>query len=153
MLAYLVQHGKATTREENSDRPLTEEGRKEIEAVMLLMMQFGAITASRVVHSGKRRATETAELIAAKLEAEVEAAEGLAPDDEPAIWAERLETADRDLVVVGHLPHLERVASLLLCGDPDAGVVRFSNGGIVCLGGQDGRWSLHWAVTPALVQE
>lgn len=153
MLAYLVQHGKAKSREEEPDRPLTEEGRKEVEAVMLLMMQFGAITAARVVHSGKRRAEETAGLIATKLEADVEPADGLGPDDEPADWAERLRAAKQDLVLVGHLPHLERLASLLLCGDPDARVVRFTNGGIVCLNGQDGRWSVQWAVTPDLVQE
>ena len=153
MLAYLVQHGKAKSKQEDSDRPLTDEGRKEVESVMLLMLRFGAITASRVVHSGKRRAAETAELIAGKLQAEVAAEEGLDPDDDPRIWAERLEGADRDLMVVGHLPHLERLASLLLCGEPDAGVVRFVNGGVVCLGGEGGRWSLHWAVTPTLVQE
>lgn len=152
MLAYLVQHGKAKTREDDPDRPLTEEGKKEVEAVVFLMMQFGAITASRVVHSGKRRARETAELIAMKIEADVAQEEGLAPDDDPASWARKLNEADRDLVVVGHLPHLERLASLLLCGDPEAGVVRFANGGVVCLAGQDGRWTLHWAVTPALVQ-
>ena len=153
MIVYLVQHGTAKTRDEDADRPLTDEGRKEVEAVMLLMLQFGAITASRVVHSGKRRAAETAELIAHKLEAEVAAEDGLLGDDDPSIWAARLAEADRDLVLVGHLPHLERLASLLLCGRPDGGVVRFANGGVVCLAGQDARWSLHWAVTPSLVQE
>ena len=153
MLAYLVQHGKAKSKDEDPDRPLTDEGRKEIEAVMLLMMQFGAITAARVVHSGRRRAEETAELIAMKLEAGVDAVEGLGPDDNPVPWAERLRSGTQDLVLVGHLPHLERLASLLLCGDPDARVVRFVNGGIVCLSGQDGRWSVQWAVTPDLVQE
>ncbi|HUG39462.1 MAG TPA: phosphohistidine phosphatase SixA [Longimicrobiales bacterium] len=153
MLAYLVQHGKAKTKDEDPDRPLTDEGRKEVEAVMLLAQRFGAITASRVVHSGKRRAAETAELIASKLEADVEAAPGLDPDDDPAIWAGRLGEADRDLVVVGHLPHLERLTSFLLCGNPDAGVVRFANGGVVCLSGDGGGWTLQWAITPALVQE
>lgn len=153
MLAYLVQHGTAASKEEDPERPLTEDGRKEIEAVMLLMLQFGAITASRVVHSGKRRARETAELIAEKLDAEVAEEDGLAPDDDPSIWAARLHSADRDLVVVGHLPHLERLAGLLLCGDPEGRVVRFANGGIVCLTGEADRWSLQWAITPALVQE
>lgn len=153
MLAYLVQHGAAKEKHEDPERPLTDEGRREVESVMLLMMRFGAITASRVVHSGKRRAAETAELIATKLEADVAAEDGLDPDDDPAGWAARLRAADRDLVLVGHLPHLERLASLLLCGDPDAGVVRFANGGVVCLSGEEDRWSLLWAITPALVQE
>lgn len=153
MLVYLVQHGRARTSEEDPARPLTDDGRREIESVMLLMQRFGAITASRVVHSGKTRAEETAALIAGRLEADVAAETGLAPDDDPADWADRLRAADRDLVVVGHLPHLERLASLLLCGHPDGGVVRFTNGGVVCLSGEGGRWALLWAITPDLVQE
>ena len=153
MLVYLVQHGKAKSKEEDPDRPLTDEGRKEVESVMLLMLRFGAITASRVVHSGKRRAAETAQLIAGKLEAEVAPEDGLDPDDDPAVWAARIREADRDLVLVGHLPHLERLASLLLCGHTEGGTVRLVNGGVVCLGGEAGRWALQWAITPALVQE
>lgn len=155
MLLYLVQHGRAKPKEEDPDRPLTDEGRREVDSVMLLMMQFGAITAPRIVHSGKLRARETAELIAAKIEADVEESDGLAPNDDPADWSHRLEEAPSDLVIVGHLPHLQRLASLLLCGDPEARTVGFANGGIVCLGRDEesGRWSLRWAVPPALVQE
>lgn len=153
MLAYLVQHATAASKQEDPDRPLTEQGRRELEGVMMLMMRFGAITASRVVHSGARRAEETARMIGTSLDAEVVAEDGLAPNDDPAGWAGRLRTSDRDLVLVGHLPHLERLASLMLCEDPERRVVRFANGGIVCLGDDDGRWCLHWAVTPALVQE
>ena len=49
--------------------------------------------------------------------------------------------------------HLSRLASRLLCGDPDRGVVEFTNGGVVCIARDEERWQLRWAVTPALVQE
>ena len=153
MTLYLVQHARAKSKEEDPDRPLTDEGRRETEAVMLLMMRFGVITASRVVHSGKRRAMETAEIIATKLEAEVEESDGLEPDADPAVWAERLRDSTRDLVLVGHLPHLSRLASLLLCGDPDHVLIEFENAGVVCLNRTESRWSLRWAVTPSIVQE
>lgn len=153
MVLYLVQHAQAKSKEEDADRPLTDEGRREMESIMLLMMQFGAITASRVVHSGKRRAAETAEIIAKKLEAETEEADGLDPNADPAVWAERANGSTRDLVVVGHMPHLSRLASLLLCNDPERGVVEFANAGVVCLSRAERDWTLRWAVTPALVQE
>ena len=153
MLLYLVQHGKARDRDEDPDRPLTDEGRREVETVMLVLMRYGAITASRVVHSGKRRAAETAELIALKLDADVEEADGLGPTDDPETWAGRLQESNRDLVMVGHLPHLSRLASRLLTGDPEASVVSFANGGVVALGRADGEWSVKWAIPPALVQE
>ncbi|MCK4450112.1 MAG: hypothetical protein KAX26_05930 [Anaerolineae bacterium] len=36
-------------------------------------------------------------------------------------------------VLVGHLPFLDRLASLLVTGDADHSIVRFQMGGIVCL--------------------
>ena len=153
MLLYLVQHGRARDREEDPDRPLTDEGRREVETVMLVLMRYGAITASRVLHSGKRRAAETAELIATKLDAELEEVESLAPMDDPEPWVRRLEDSNRDLVVVGHLPHLSKLASGLLTGEPEAGVVSFANGGVVALGRDESGWSVKWAIPPALVQD
>ena len=153
MLLYLVQHAKARAKEEDPDRPITDEGRREVESIMLLMMRYGAITASRVVHSGKRRARETAELIAAKLDAEIEEADGLSPNDDPGIWAARVADSARDLVLVGHLPHLSRLTTALVCGEAGGDVVEFANGGVVCLAGRPNGWVVRWAVTPALVQE
>jgi phosphohistidine phosphatase len=152
MLLYLVQHGRAKDREEDPDRPLTDEGRTEVEAVMLLMMRFGAITAPRVLHSGKLRAGETAQIIATKIDAESEAVEDLDPDSDPAIWAGRLEETRMDTLLVGHMPHLSRLASLVLCGNPEASLVEFANGGVVCLHYDDGHWALRWSIPPSLVQ-
>lgn len=152
MLLYLVQHGQAKSKEVDRDRPLTDEGRREVEAVMLLMMQFGAISASRVVHSGKLRAGETAAIIAGKLDAESEEADGLAPNDDPGIWEKRLAETERDTLLVGHLPHLSRLTSRLLCGNDEAALVEFANGGMVCLHRNEGRWSLRWSIPPSLVQ-
>lgn len=152
MLLYLVQHGHAKSKDEDRNRPLTDEGRREVEAVMLLMMQFGAISASRVYHSGKLRAGETAGLIAGKLDAESEEVDGLAPNDDPAIWERRLADTDRDTLLVGHMPHLSRLASRLLCGDGEAGLVEFANGGVVCLHRDEGHWAVRWSIPPSLVQ-
>ena len=151
MQLYLIQHGKAKSSEENADRPLTDEGRREVESVMLLLLRYGAINASRVVHSGKLRAAETAEIVGTKLDVSVEAAEGLAPSDDPDTWASRLAEEEGGLVLVGHLPHLARLASRLLCGDPEAGLVEFANGGVLCLNRGDARWSVKWCIPPSLV--
>lgn len=152
MLLYLVQHGKASRTQENADRPLTDEGRRDVDAVLLLMMRFGAITATRVLHSGKLRAAQTAQRIASRIDVPMEEVDGLAPMDEPATWQERLAGGTEDLMLVGHLPHLERLASLLLCGDPETDMVRFFNGGIVCLEGGDRGWTVRWAIPPSLVR-
>jgi phosphohistidine phosphatase len=152
MRLYLVQHGKAMSKADNADRPLTDEGRRDVDAVMLLMMRFGAITATRVFHSGKLRAAQTAQRIASRIDVPMEEVDGLAPMDDPRIWQELLAGGTEDVMLVGHLPHLERLASLLLCGDPEGDTVRFFNGGIVCLEGEERGWTLRWAISPSLVR-
>ncbi|MBI3989381.1 MAG: hypothetical protein HY347_07165 [candidate division NC10 bacterium] len=44
-----------------------------------------------------------------------------------------LEAAQEPLMLVGHLPHLSRLTSALLVGDPEREVIRFRMGAIVCL--------------------
>lgn len=152
MLLYLVQHGQAKSEEENPERPLTDTGRKDVEAVMLLMMRFGAISASRVLHSGKLRAAETAEIIATKLDAESAEVDGLDPNDDPGIWESRLAETELDTLLVGHMPHLSRLTSRLLTGDAEVDLVEFANGGVVCLSDESGGWRLRWSIAPSLVQ-
>jgi len=79
--------------------------------------------------------------------------DGLAPSDDPAITANFLNVYTDDIMIVGHLPHLERLASLLLTGNPDRRPVQFRNGGVVCLEKErNGVWSLVWAIVPDLLR-
>jgi phosphohistidine phosphatase len=113
------------------------------------------LTVDRIVHSGKTRAQETAEIIANHLKAmeHVSSADGLDPLDDPAIWANRLTDEKKDLMLVGHLPHLDKLAAKLICGDDTRNVVSFRMGGIVCLGRDGaGNWSVRWMVTPDILK-
>ena len=153
MRLYLMQHGKSKSKDEDPDRSLTDDGRAEVERIAAFLSETSPYTGVPIRHSGKTRARQTAESLAASFEdATVEAADGLAPMDDPAIWAERADAAEEALVLVGHLPHLEQLASFLLTGGHDAEPVAFSNGGMVCLARrEDGRWTLLWSVVPALL--
>ncbi|MGH7481167.1 MAG: phosphohistidine phosphatase SixA [Longimicrobiales bacterium] len=156
-MLYLVQHGEAKTEEEDPDRPLTEAGRRAVEAVATLLGDGPAVAARRVVHSGKARARETAEILVSRLSltARLEEDEALSPMAEPALWADRLARAGSpDTLLVGHLPHLSRLAGLLLVGDADADPVVIRNGGVLCLerAGEAARWCVRWYVTPDLLR-
>jgi phosphohistidine phosphatase len=74
--------------------------------------------------------------------------DGLAPADDPGRAKSEVEAAREPLMLVGHLPHLSRLASLLLVGDPGREIIRFRNGAIVCLVQGEGRWLLQWVLTP-----
>jgi phosphohistidine phosphatase len=61
------------------------------------------------------------------------------------------ESAAEPLMLVGRLPHMARLASLLLTGNPNREVVRFRNATVVCLERVEDDWVLLWAIGPDLV--
>ena len=153
MRLYLVQHGEAVDETEDAARPLTEGGRADVQRVAEFAAGAGA-RPTHVFHSGKLRAEQTAEIIAEALKRAESAAvaEGLKPVDEVRPWAAQVSEHVEDLMLVGHLPFMSRLTSLLLCGDTDMDVVRFRYGAIVCLERDDaGSWRLLWVLAPDLV--
>ncbi|MBM4296074.1 MAG: phosphohistidine phosphatase SixA [Deltaproteobacteria bacterium] len=150
MFLYLVQHGEAKKEEEDPARDLTATGMDDVKRVAEFV---GKLTPapSRVRHSGKTRARRTAEILADAWQVRegIAATDGLAPLDDPAIWAGRLSALSDPLALVGHLPHLARLAALLLCGDREKVVINFKMGGAVCLKrGEEGRWGVDWMIIP-----
>ena len=153
MRLYLVQHGEAKREEEDPSRPLTERGKAEVEKVARFLAEAG-IEVERILHSGKLRASQTAEILGHHLKPSegVEAVDGLEPMADPRVWAGRLEKLNEDLMLVGHLPHLRKLASLLLVGRDDLEIVRFRYGGAVCLErGEKNLWSLVWFIRPEII--
>ena len=151
MRLYLVQHAEAKGKDEDPDRPLTERGRKAARQVAGFVAQ-SSLRAERILHSGKTRARQTAEVFAGALDPdEVGEQKGLAPLDDPGGAAGLLTPEEGSLMLVGHLPHLRRLAGLLLCGDIDSQAVRFRNAGVVALADGGDGWALQWAVIPELL--
>jgi phosphohistidine phosphatase len=154
MHVYLVQHGKAKSAEEDPNRGLNDEGRREIERVAEFLSEL-RITVSLIQHSGKARAEETAHLLAETIRCTSGPChvQGLEPGDDPSTVANFLKVYTDDVLMVGHLPHLERLTSLLLTGSQDRRPVVFRNGGVVCLQKEAGGvWSLIWAIVPELLR-
>jgi phosphohistidine phosphatase len=117
MWLYLVQHGQAKTEAEDRERPLTDRGAADVRRVAEVAAAAG-ITTGRICHSGKTRARQTAEAWGHVLGAPVEFAEALAPRDDPSTWAKQVATDTGDLMLVGHMPHLGRLAGVLVADDP-----------------------------------
>lgn len=131
---------------------MSEKGRREVEEVARAAAER-EIRVSAILHSGKLRAKETAEILAQSLSPHggVREIKGLSPEDDPLVARAELEAAEAPLMLVGHLPHLGRLASLLVTGDAEKDIVDFPPAAIVCLSHAQGEWQLRWTLTPEKV--
>lgn len=155
MNLYLVQHAEAVPSEVHPERPLSDQGRADIEKVAHYAEKHLAIEVLAVTHSGKLRAKQTAEVLFRHVQClqGVVPVKDLEPDASPGIWQERLTLMEDDVIVVGHLPHLEKLAGLLLCGDEHRRPVEFHNAGIVCLHRRGQSWAIRCVLTPDMLPE
>jgi phosphohistidine phosphatase len=144
----------AVPEESDPDRPLSPAGREGVVAVARHAAAHG-VSVDRVVHSGKTRAAQTAAVLAEALGCtDVAAVAGLRPNDPVEAATGALVDRERtgSLAIVGHLPSLDRMASLLVAGDAAAHVVAFRNAGLVKLvpSSAGPGFAVAWILTPGL---
>ena len=146
MKLYLVHHGDAVPSGVDPQRPLSAGGRLRVERVAAEAAQR-AIKPGVVWHSGKLRARQTADAFwrACSPSAELSATRGLQPTDPPQWMVDQLVRETRDIMLVGHMPHIERLLRLLLKGNTE-GTAAFPAHGIVALEPIDRRWVERWRI-------
>jgi phosphohistidine phosphatase len=108
----------------------------------------------RVWHSGRTRAWQTAQIYAEVLTIrhELTARAGLDPNDDVAPLRDELTAATEDTMLVGHMPFVSKLASLLLTGHEFLPAIAFRNAGVVCLSRTpDNRWEVEWIIIPELL--
>jgi phosphohistidine phosphatase len=151
MALYLVQHGKSLPKDVDPEQGLSDEGLADTERMARMAVELGLAPGS-ILHSGKTRARRTAEILAYALQpAEgFREAPGLNPLDDVVPWA--AVNPEAGLMLVGHLPFMERLAALLVSGSAEKPVVRFQNSGIVCVDRDPSteHWVIRWALVPRL---
>lgn len=153
MRLYLAQHGLAVPEDVDPERPLSAQGRTDIERLAARLAQAG-IVVERVLHSGKTRAAQTAEILAEALLAGAEppAHNGLKPNDPVESFGSEITRWSEDTLIVGHLPFMGRLAAHLLVGDANQPLLAFEPGSLACLERDtDGQWRLAWMLRPELL--
>ena len=152
MTIFLVQHGKSISKELDPEQGLSPEGISDVERIADVARGYDVHVAS-ISHSGKKRALQTAEIFYSALKpmGGVQEKIGLKPLDDIRAFADSLKNKD-DLMIVGHLPFMERLTSFLITGDIEKSVLKFQNGGIVCLDeGPEGKgWVIKWTLMPEI---
>ena len=154
MELYLVQHAEAVPKEKNPDRPLTEQGFASVRKMASFIARNTDIAITSILHSGKTRALQTAEIFGERLHISdrVKPGKELNPQSHPWGWVERLSKMEENIMIVGHLPYLKRLTALLICQDEMKPCVEFENSGVVCLErNESGIWSINWIIVPRVL--
>ena len=151
MKHYFVQHGKAVSKDIDKSRPLSDDGLIQTRTMAIHLANI-KLHIKRICHSGKQRAAQTADIFADELGlSSTETLEGMSPNDSiQAFSTSQLTPDNADTMYVGHLPHLDKLASHLLCENETANCVTFQNSSVICIEtDDDGSSSILWYKTPA----
>lgn len=152
MALYLVQHGKSLPKDQDPDQGLSEEGTAETEQIAKVAREK-AVAVFQIRHSVKTRARQTAEIFSRALNPKqgIKEVGGIKPMDDVAEVAADLDPAE-NIMLVGHLPFMERMAAFLITGSIDKPVFKFQNSGIVCLDKdpETQTWVILWALLPRI---
>ena len=150
MKLYLIQHGIALPEEKDPEKSLSPEGKEETQRTAEFLKTKN-IEVDAVWHSPNLRAIQTAQIIVNSiLFSETKERDDLNPLDPVENFPEEIKSSNKNLMIVGHLPFLQKLASLLLSGSDTNQFISFKNSGVVCLEYTD-TWKIAWIVTPALL--
>jgi phosphohistidine phosphatase len=153
MRLYLVQHGDALPRDIDPDRPLSERGRADI-ARLAEWLSGRNVGVARILHSGKARARETAELLLPLVQSDkhIYESQGLLPNDSPEAFLRRLSDPNEDTLVASHMPFVARTVSQALTHAPDRRLIEFLPGSIAGLERKQGAsWHLFLFARPEVL--
>jgi phosphohistidine phosphatase len=152
MALYLIQHGKSLSKDQDPDQGLSAEGFAETERIAKLAKDAG-VAVSQIRHSVKTRARQTAEIFAGALNPQqgIREVNGIKALDDVAAYAADIDPAE-DVMLVGHLPFMERMTAFLITESIDKTVFKFQNSGIVCLekDPEAQAWVIQWALMPKI---
>ncbi|MCX7677851.1 MAG: phosphohistidine phosphatase SixA [Spirochaetes bacterium] len=114
MKIILLQHGDAKPENIDPSRPLTEKGQLQAKKAAEFLKRLPSYP-DVIMHSGKKRALETAEIICFALGGiKREERSNLGPNDDVQPFLNEILGETRSILVVGHQPFLGKLASALL---------------------------------------
>ncbi len=150
MAIYLVQHAECLPKDQDPEKGLSDLGSENATRIAKVAAGYN-VPVVRILHSGKKRARQTAEIFSSFLAPSegLAAVEGIKPLDDVILFGNRLDST-ANTMIVGHLPFMEKLAACLITGTPDKPVFKFQNAGIVCLDidPNSESWVIRWALMP-----
>ena len=145
-----MQHGKSLSKDVDPEKGLSREGISEVQRIAEVAKGYH-IAPTVIYHSGKKRARQTAEIFFEALTPSepLQQMDGIKPLDDVTVLLEKI-GAGQKVMLVGHLPFMERLCSFLVTGGIEPPVFKFQNGGIVCVekAFEAETWAIRWTLMP-----
>jgi len=161
MNLYIIRHAIAvdegTTEFEDSQRPLTDKGRRKMRQIAKRLRALG-VEFDLILSSPYLRAQETAEILEDmfKMKKKIVFSESLVPESEPEKVISEINESHpvNSIALVGHEPHLSSLIGLLTAGNPNIDIT-LKKGGVCHLTADDlhhaHRATLEWLLTPGIL--
>ena len=150
MQIYLVQHGLSLPKDQDPQKGLSTKGIEEVNRIADVAKMYN-VKVAKILHSGKKRAEQTAEIFSKAIVPKegVSVCEGINPMDDVVVFGDHLKNLN-ETMIVGHLPFMEKLVSVLTAKSDELRVFKFQNSGIVCLefDAEKDFWSIKWTLMP-----
>ncbi len=155
MRLYIVRHGKACAEAIDPARPLTPEGITQTRKIADFLKTHGH-SVEAVFHSPKLRAQQTAEIFHKIINpaAAMTVKKYLSPEDDIKLIIKDIGKTEKNLMIVGHLPFVDRLVSFFIFGDESQLVAKFFESSVAVLerGAHQG-WQLILFLTPGSLSD
>ena len=153
---YLLRHAEAEPGIPDELRPLTARGHRQVATLGEFLKKHSLFDPQVVWHSTLRRAEETAKNLATHVgfKGDIETIPGLAPSDPVEPMARRLKATTKSVLVVGHNPFLEILATTLLEAHGDLPICHMRKAALLALEKPEPNagFQLSWFVYPKLLE-
>ena len=145
-----MRHGEALSPQKDPERGLTDNGKSKVELVAKYLVDQG-ITFSQVLHSKKKRARETAEIMGNIIAPDVALTvhDKITPNDDPNIIFSEINSWDEDTLIASHLPFVPNLMTLLTEKDAYMTAITFETATVICLEKVNSyKWEFQWSTAP-----
>lgn len=152
MKLFLVRHGESVSTD-NAEPTLSETGIRQTQEVARFLKQC-RVEIDEMIHSEKWRAQQTAQIMGqiAAPDLTLIPRTGLKPNDPIEPLLEEIAAFDRNVMVVSHLPFLEKLLATLVMGSESSSPIELCGSCVVCLQGSGLSWQIAWVISPELVR-
>ncbi len=150
MRLYIVRHGDYLTVDKDPQKKLSQRGIDESKKIAQVLAKQ-KISPLAIWHSDKTRAQQTAQIISESIGVNnLIARKDLAPAEPVNKFPQEILKENRDLMIVGHIPFIQKLTGLLLANSTNSDIIRFYKSSVACLE-YDKYWKILWIANPDTV--